>query len=119
MGLAVFFSLVYGLFGEALLRIFTNQEEIIAAALPFLFWMVLLPVFGTPCYIWDGVFIGLTASRSMRNSMIAALAVYLLSWWMLSGPLGNHGLWLALLIFLAARGAFQHLLFARHGLAVR
>ncbi len=119
MALALSFSLAYGLFGEPLLRVFTNQAEVIAAAKPFLLWMVLLPVFGTPCYIWDGVFIGLTASKAMRNSMVAALAVYLLTWWMLDTPFGNHGLWAALLVFLVARGLFQHLLFFRHGLAVK
>lgn len=118
MGLALLFSLAYGLLGEPLLRLFTNQADVIAAARPFLFWMILFPFMGTPCYIWDGVFIGLTASKAMRNSMIAALVVYLLTWWGLGASLGNHGLWLALLVFLVARGGFQQLLFARVGLKI-
>lgn len=118
MGLAVVFSLGYGFLGDQLLRLFTNQADVLAAAQPYMFWMVLLPILGMPCYIWDGVYIGLTASASMRNSMLAAVVVFVLVN-ALAGGLGNHGLWLALLLFLAARGALQHMLFYRHGLSLQ
>jgi len=118
MGLAALFSLGYGLGGRQLLYLFTNQQDVIQAALPFLFWMILLPIFGTPCYIWDGVYIGLTASKAMRNSMLLAFAVFIAAYF-LTRPLGNHGLWLTLLAFLAARGAFQHALYWWKGLALR
>ena len=117
MGLAALFSLGYGFFGDSLLRLFTDQADVLAAAQPYMFWMVLLPLLGTPCYIWDGVYIGLTASASMRNSMLAAVVVFLLVNG-LAGGLGNHGLWLALLLFLAARGAAQHWLYYRRGLSL-
>lgn len=117
MGLAALFSLGYGLGGNGLLRLFTNQADVIAAAQPFLFWMVLFPLLGTPSYIWDGVYIGLTASKAMRNSMLLAFVTFLLAYAAASG-LGNHGLWLAMLIFLAARGGLQHLLYRLKGLAL-
>ncbi len=117
MGLALVFSLGYGLGGNGLLRLFTNQADVIAAAQPFLFWMVLFPLLGTPSYIWDGVYIGLTASKAMRNSMLLAFVTFLLAYAAASG-LGNHGLWLAMLIFLVARGGFQHLLYRLRGLAL-
>jgi MATE family multidrug resistance protein len=118
MGLAVLFSLAYGVGGKQLLYLFTNQEDVIQAALPFLFWMVLLPIFGTPSYIWDGVYVGLTASRAMRNSMLLAFVVFIGAYY-LCLPLGNHGLWLAMLLFLFARGVFQHFLYWRKGLALQ
>ena len=118
MGLAVLFSLGYWFLGKELLYIFTNQEDVIAATMPFLFWMVLMPVFSTPCYIWDGIYIGLTASKSMRNSMLLAFAIFLAAFF-LSRPWGNHGLWLAMLVFMVARGMFQHLLYWRKGIALR
>jgi MATE family multidrug resistance protein len=118
MGLAVLFSLSYSLLGDQLLRLFTNQADVLTAAQPYLFWMILLPILGTPCYIWDGVYIGLTASAAMRNSMLAAVVVFLLVNWLAAG-LGNHGLWLALLLFLAARGAAQYGLFYKKGLALQ
>ncbi len=117
MGLAVGYGLCYWLFGPALVRIFTNQNDVIQATLPYLFWMAIFPVLSTPCYIWDGVFIGLTASNSMRNTMLLAFAVYLLAYFGLKGY-GNDGLWLTLLLFMIARGAFQYLWFWRKGLAL-
>ena len=117
MGLAALFSLGYGLGGNGLLRLFTNQADVILAAQPFLFWMVLFPLLGTPSYIWDGVYIGLTASKAMRNSMLLAFVTFLLAYASARGY-GNHGLWLAMLIFLVARGGFQYWLYHRKGLAL-
>lgn len=119
MGLAVVFSVAYGVFGENLLRLFTDQADVINATLPFLFWMGLFPLLSTPCYIWDGIFIGLTASRAMRNAMILAFAVYLLAYLLLGTRYGNDGLWLSLLIFMVARGAVQHAFYAWKGLELR
>lgn len=117
MGLAALFCLLYGLGGNALLRIFTDQPDVISAAQPFLFWMVLFPLLGTPSYIWDGVYIGLTASKAMRNSMLLAFVIFLTAY-LLFRSMGNHGLWLAMLVFLIARGGFQHWLFYRKGMAL-
>ncbi len=114
MGMAVSISAVYWFFGAALVGIFTDQPGIISQTLPFLFWMVLFPVISTPCYIWDGIFIGLTASAAMRNTMMLALLVYLLSHFLLYEKFGNNGLWLALLIFMAARGLFQFIYYRRN-----
>ncbi len=119
MGLAVLYSLAYTFLGEPFLRVFTDQRDVIRAALPFLFWMGIFPVLSTPCYIWDGVFIGLTASRAMRNTMILAFAVYMAAYLLIGVDYGNHGLWLALLIFMVARGLIQHAFFAWKGTELR
>lgn len=113
MTLAMLFSLVYGLGGEQILYIFTNQEDVILATLPFLGWMIVFPVLSTPCYLWDGIFIGLTAAKAMRNCMIVAFVIYLLVWYI--SPATNHGLWLALLIFMMARGLLQASLYWKEG----
>ena len=76
MGMAALISLVYWIFGRELIGVFTDQPELIDQTLPFLFWMIIFPILSTPCYIWDGIFIGLTASVAMRNTMILALVVY-------------------------------------------
>ena len=107
MVLAVLFSLAYWIFQPILLDIFTDDSLLKQEVLPYFFWVVLLPIVGTPCYIWDGIFVGLIASKAMRNSMILALAIYLLSYYALHTTYGNHGLWLALLIFLFVRGLIQ------------
>ena len=113
MVLAFLFSLTYLLFGESLLYIFTDKTELINASLPFLFWMILFPILSTPCYIWDGIYIGLTASRAMRQTMLIAVLIYILSYFLLKNDFGNHGLWAALLIFMVARGLIQWVWYRR------
>ena len=68
----------------------------------------LAPVAGVLAYAYDGIYIGATWARDMRNLMVAALAIYFAVWWALT-PFGNNGLWWALLIFLLARGLLQGL----------
>ena len=74
---------------------------------------------GTPCYLYDGVFIGLTASRAMRNTMLLAFAGYLVVYFTVGFRFGNDGLWLSLLAFLVLRGVLQHGWYRRYGLALR
>ena len=115
MGFAIIYSLLYAIFGESLLYIFTNQMNIIEAAKPYLIWLVIFPLVATPAYIWDGVYIGLTASKAMRNTMILALIIYLIFFsiqyqftdW------GNHGLWAALIVLMIGRGIVQWFWFKR------
>ena len=105
-GLAIFFSLVYFVFGNQLLSIFTNQADVIAAAQPYLGWMMLFPVISFACYIWDGIFIGLTASAAMRNAMVISLICYLGMHYMFSYWWDVHGMWAAFLGFMALRAVF-------------
>lgn len=116
MALALGYSLLYGLGGKLLLSVFTNQADVITAAKPYLFWMFVFPLLSTPCYIWDGVFIGLTAAKSMRNSMLLAFILFLGSFFLIGNNYGNHGLWLILLIFMVSRGLFQQLLYWQKGI---
>ena len=117
MAIALGFSLLYGLGGQSLVRIYTDQQDVVHATKPFVFWMILFPVFSTPSYLWDGIFIGLTAAKSMRDTMLMAIIVFILVFW-ISQPWGNHGLWFTLLVFMVARGGFQYLFFARKGVAL-
>ena len=119
MVLAVLFSTTYFFFGENLLYIFTDKEKVIQTALPFLFWMILLPILGTPSYIWDGIYVGLTASKAMRNSMILSLIIYLFSFFILKTILNEmDALWLSLLIFLFMRGMIQWAIFYKKRLQI-
>jgi MATE family multidrug resistance protein len=107
MGLALGYSLIYAFAGSQLLLLFSDQQEVLSLANQYLFWIIILPILGTPSYIWDGIFVGLTASRAMRNSMLIAALFYFLSYYLAIGPLGNHGLWLALIAFLLMRALVQ------------
>ncbi len=118
MSLAGLYSLLYGSLGLTLVGVFSNQTEIIIATQPYLFWMILFPLLSTPCYIWDGIFIGLTTSRAMRDSMIFSLFIYLGVHYLLKNDFGNHGLWLALLIFMVARGGIQWWIYHKRDLGI-
>ena len=119
MALAVVFSVVYGWAGAAIVALFSQQEEVRAATLPYLPWLVVLPLVGTPCYIWDGIFVGLTAVKAMRNSMMIALLVFVGCYWGLRATSIlnlSHALWLSILVFLAARGLVQGWWYKQRGL---
>lgn len=106
-GIAAFFTLVYALFGNMLLSLLTNDNQIIEAAAPYLFWIILVPFTTFAAFIWDGIYVGATASKAMRNSMvIITIFIFLPLYYILKPLLGNNGLWLALLIFMSARGIF-------------
>ncbi len=112
-GLAAGYALLYGWGGRALLSVFTSEEALILSALEFLPWMVALPFVGFVCYLWDGIFGGLTASKEMRNTMGLALLSFLGVTLALVPILGNHGLWLGLAIFLGVRGFGQSWIYVR------
>ena len=79
----------------------------------YLFWQVVLPLVGVWCYLLDGMFIGATRAAEMRNSMAVAAVGFALT--LLTLPwLGNHGLWLALTVFLALRGLSLAFIWRRH-----
>ncbi|MBZ5485956.1 MATE family efflux transporter [Halomonas aquamarina] len=97
-------ALLFALGGNQLVALLTGLEEVRTTAASYLPWMVLMPLIAVWSYLLDGVFIGATAVREMRNSIFIAMAVYLPAWWLTQG-LGNHGLWLAFTLFIAVRSA--------------
>jgi len=104
-GLAGGLAAVYFWAGGPLIDLMTTSEEVRETARRFLFWACLTPLAGVLAFQMDGVYIGATWSRDMRNMMLASLAAFVLACWTLVPLLGNHGLWIALLILLGARGA--------------
>jgi MATE family multidrug resistance protein len=107
---AVVFSLSYALFAEQIIALMTDIPAVIATAQQYQVWVIAAPLIAVWSYVLDGLFVGATRGIEMRNTMLfATFLVYLPSWWLFSG-IGNHGLWLALLLFLAARGISQALL---------
>jgi MATE family multidrug resistance protein len=92
--------------GPWLIDLMTASADVQVAARQYLVYAALTAVIGTFAFTYDGIYIGATWTRDMRNLMIVSLAAYLAVWW-LTLPLGNAGLWIAILTFFGARGALQ------------
>lgn len=102
-------SLVFIAFGSAIVAFMTPNEEIRAIAATYLIWAVITPLVGVAAFQMDGVFIGATWSRDMRNTMILSVVLMIIAYYILFPILDNHGLWLALNIFLGLRGLLLYL----------
>jgi MATE family multidrug resistance protein len=104
---AVLMAAVIGLAGGPLIDLMTTAPEVRAAARHFLFWMVLAPLAGTLAWTFDGVFIGATLTREMRNLMLVCAGLYALALALLLPAFGNHGLWGAMILFFVARSGLM------------
>ena len=101
-------TLLFFVGGNVMIDVMTASPDVRDAARHFLWLAALAPVCGVMAFCYDGIYIGATWARDMRNLMVASLAVYLAAWWLLQ-TLDNAGLWIALLVFFIARGALQAL----------
>jgi MATE family multidrug resistance protein len=114
LAFAVGFCLLYLLVGPAMIRILTDLADVRETAMRYLPWLILSPLVSVWSYLYDGVYVGATRAREMRNIMVfSSLAVFLPAWYLLQG-FGNHGLWMAFTLFMASRGIGMHLGYRRH-----
>lgn len=104
---------VFALFGGKLIDLLTTAEDVRGEARRFLPWVVAAPVIGCAAWMLDGIFIGATRTREMRNMMAVSLVVYGAAAMSLVPIFGNHGLWGALMISFAARGVTLGILYPR------
>jgi MATE family multidrug resistance protein len=102
-GLAVLVSLLFMLGGSWLIDLMTVTPEVRTLAREYLFWVALSPVLGVACFQLDGIFIGATRTKDIRNMMIVSVAAFFVAWAVLTPMFGNHGLWAALMVFFVIR----------------
>ena len=107
-GFALAVTAVFALFGPALIDLMTASPEVRRMARDFLVFVILSPSLAVFAFAFDGVYIGATWARDMRNLMVASLAIFLAAWFALRS-FGNAGLWAALLVHYAARGGLEAL----------
>jgi len=101
--IALLFALSYAVIGRWIIQELTSIESLRLLAEGYLPWLIAMPVVGVWAYWLDGVFIGALRVHQLRNAMLVAFClVYLPALWLFQG-LGNHGLWLALFLFMVAR----------------
>jgi multidrug resistance protein, MATE family len=101
-------SAIYALLGPQLIDIMTASEDVRRGARNYLWFVVLSPQLAVFAFAYDGIYIGATWARDMRNLMMLSLVIFAGAWLMLR-PFGNAGLWGALLVHYAARGGLQAL----------
>ena len=117
LALTVVFTGLYAAFGNQFLHIFTDQQKVIATAHEYMLWVIVIPICGFAAFLFDGIFIGATATRTMRNAMFVATAAFFLVYYgckylfSLHEPLTTHLwnkiLWQAFMVFLILRGLLQ------------
>lgn len=104
---ATLYAVIFALFGHSIIGLITNIPEVRERAGEFLPWLIVLPLVAHWSYLFDGIYIGLSQSKAMRDSMLlSALLGFVPAWW-LSLSWQNHGLWFALCVFMVSRGAWQ------------
>jgi len=104
LGSGVLMALAFALAGGAIIDTMTTAAEVRAAARDYLPWMVAAPLLGAAAWMLDGIFIGATRTRDMRDMMAVSAAVYALAVAVLLPAFGNHGLWAALSLSFVVRG---------------
>lgn len=106
-GLSLIFTLLYSVGGKEFLELLTNDASVIKAADSYFYWALAVPLAGFSAFLWDGVFIGATATRQMLCSMLVASASFFGVYNAFHSLLGNHALWLAFLVYISLRGIVQ------------
>lgn len=110
IGLSLAFTLLYGLGGEGFLRLLTDEASVITASSVYFYWVLAIPLAGFSAFLYDGIFIGATATHLMLRAMIIASAAFFLIYFGCKEIMGNHALWLAFITYLTLRGLMQGIL---------
>ena len=110
---AFLFTVIYIVGGDAFVALLTDESTVVDAAHEYIWWIYLIPICSIGAFIWDGVFVGITASREMLISSLVAAVVFFLLFALVYHSWGNHGLWLSFLVYLLIRGVFQTVFFHR------
>ena len=107
VGLSTGFTLLYFFGGKSFLGLLTNEISVIREAENYFYWVLAIPRTGFAAFLWDGIFIGATATRQMFYSMLVASGSFFLVYYSLHEWMGNHALWLAFIVYLSLRGIMQ------------
>ena len=110
----VSYTLLYIAGGTQIVSLLTDEPQVRALAREYIWWAWLIPAAGAVAFIWDGVFIGLTATRGMLVSTFVSMLTFFAVYWLAMDTLGNHGLWLAQVVYLAMRGIVQTFWYKRY-----
>ena len=113
--LMALFTIAYALGGNAFLGLLTTDAATLAAAPTYFAWAIAIPFAGMAAFVWDGVFIGSTATRGMLVSSGIASVLFFAVYLSTENILHNHALWLAFILYLLARGVAQTIIYNTMG----
>ena len=100
----LFISIIYFFINENVINLMSDIEEIRKLSLSYVIWLILLPFIASFCYQFDGIFIGSSQTKELRNAMIFSVFFYLLISIILTKYLFNTGVWISLCLFMILRG---------------
>lgn len=104
--ISLLFTVVYAIIPMPVIGLLTDDLQVLEGCRPFIFWLVLMPVASCVAFVWDGIYIGATASAAMRNCMLASAFLFVLSYLILKPSLGIQALYAAYFVHLLARSAY-------------
>ncbi len=111
IAMVILFSAIYIIGGMPFLRLLTDEPQVVEVSRKYVWWAYLIPISGVAAFVWDGVFIGITATRGMLLSSFVAAVIFFIGVIGLMDSMGNHGLWLSMVLYLATRGIVQTILY--------
>ena len=103
IGVGLFFTAVYAVFGDTFIATMTSDSEVITAAKPYMGWLIAMPIVSALAFMWDGVFVGATAGVQIRNAMIWAALAFVIGYISTFSRLGAQALYIAYFAHLFAR----------------
>lgn len=117
LSMTLTFTLIYAAFDRPILALFSNDAALVESTHSYILWILAIPICGVSAFLFDGIYVGATASRQMRNAMIAATATFFILYYGLkivyppmSDTSANNHLWAAFMVYLSVRGIVQALL---------
>ena len=105
--MTILFTFIYIAWGINIVRLLTDEEQVCTVADDYIWWVWLIPVAGAAAFIWDGIYVGITASRGMLVATAVATLSFAVVYLLTKDVLGNDGLWFAQIVYLAMRGIIQ------------
>ena len=110
VAMTILFTAIYVIGGTPFLRLLTDEPQVVEASQTYVWWAYLIPAAGVAAFIWDGLFIGTTQTRGMLISSAIATLIFFVTAATTIGIMGNHGLWLSMILYLLTRGIIQTLI---------
>ncbi|MDD4830448.1 MAG: MATE family efflux transporter [Bacteroidales bacterium] len=101
--ISIIFMILYYFFGENLLRLLTDKENVIQASKDYMIWVLLIPLTGFVAFLYDGILIGMTKTQIMRNAIFIATAAFFIIFFSLQSHYGNTALWIGFITYLMGR----------------